>query len=540
MFPFLQLENQGNGMRPINRALLLVSRRAERSTGSQLLASFVDVGDLSATVQGHDHQVIYGRRGTGKTHVLSILASQALHNTALPVQIDLRTMGSTGGIYSDYNLPLAERATRLLSDLLWAFHDGFMALAIDDESIDLGSVQVRLDALAESISDVRVVGQATQTMSDTTVATDSTSSEIALQVSATPSGSGRLGGGTTSSASRATSQSVTGDVRHRVHFGNVARNLEDLSGVVANRRIWLLLDEWSEVPLDLQPYLSDLLRRTVFPVRGITVKIAAIEQRTNFRKALADGSYVGIEIGADGSPSLTLDDFMVFDNDAQAATDFFRKLLWKHVVSSDDSLSDLSEAAFASEAFTQVNAIQEVARAAEGVPRDAINIAAVAARIAGEGKIAVSDVRAAARQWYQQSKETAVSSREQALDLLHWIVEKVIAGRRARAFLLPTSVRSTLIDYLYDSRVLHVIKKSVSSNETPGIRYNVYAIDYGCYVDLISTANAPIGLFSVDDETAEGSHYVEVPETDYRSIRRAILDLGEFATALESTAEVSV
>ena len=49
-------------------------------------------------------------------------------------------------------------------------------------------------------------------------------------------------------------------------------------------------------------------------------------------------------------------------------------------------------------------------------------------------------------------------------------------------------------------------------------------IDYGCYVDLVNTTKAPIGLFESDDDG-----FVEVPRDDYRSIRRAILrpeDLG--------------
>jgi hypothetical protein len=520
-------------MRPVNKALLHVSRRAERSSGSQLLASFVDVGELSASVRGLDHQIMYGRRGTGKTHVLSILGQSAREARDLAVQLDLRTLGSTGGIYADLSLPLAERATRLLSDLLWGIHDGIMGIAIDDESVDLGDVQSRLDLLASSISEVRVVGQTTQTAARTDSVADTSSFGIGFAASLQPSISTQAGIANRTEASSALTQSTTGETRHRIHFGNVVRDLQALLSVMPTKRLWLLLDEWSEVPLDLQPYLGDFLRRTVFPIGRITVKIAAIEQRTNFRTALSDGSYIGIEIGADGSPSLTLDDFMVFDNDAQASTSFFRALLWKHVVSVDAAgeVAGWSEDQFASEAFTQVSAIQELARAAEGVPRDAINIAAIAARIAGDRKIAVADVRTAARQWYQQSKEATVNSRAQAPELLHWIIQEVIGGRRARAFLLPTSTRDELIDYLYDSRVLHVIKKSVSSNETPGARYNVYAIDYGCYVDLISTANAPAGLFAVDDDTsANGVTFVDVPTTDYRSIRRAILDLQQFSS----------
>lgn len=519
-------------MRPINLALLAVARRAERVSSSQLVASFVDVGALSASVATRDHQVIYGRRGTGKTHVLSFLGSGALRGNDIVINVDLRTLGSTGGIYADYNLPLPERATRLISDLLWAVHDGLMAHAIEDESTDYATIQNRLDELRDAISEVKVIGEETESVAMTETNASSSRAGMTLALAPASTVAASVGASRTTSTGDAVSRSVVGQSRCRVHFGNVSRRLNDTCTAFRGKTVWLLLDEWSEVPFDLQPYLADLLRRTVFPVSSIVVKIAAIEQRTNFRIADDAGGYIGIEIGADAAASLTLDDFMVFDNNAEMATAFFKTLLWKHVTSAAEvgsNLAQLSETDFTSETFTQINALQELVRAAEGVPRDAINVAALAAQSAADRHISVADVRAAARQWYQQSKESAVASRNRANDLLHWIREKVIGSRRARAFLLPSDARSDLIDFLYDSRVLHVIKKGVSSHDTPGVRYNVYAIDYGCYVDLISTTNAPAGLFEIESADEGGvAQFAQVPVTDYRSIRRAILDLNEF------------
>lgn len=58
------------------------------------------------------------------------------------------------------------------------------------------------------------------------------------------------------------------------------------------------------------------------------------------------------------------------------------------------------------------------------------------------------------------------------------------------------------------------------------MRFNVYALDYGCYVELINTANAPKGL--LNGGGGEDAIYFDVPPDDYRSIRRAILTLGPF------------
>jgi hypothetical protein len=91
---------------------------------------------------------------------------------------------------------------------------------------------------------------------------------------------------------------------------------------------------------------------------------------------------------------------------------------------------------------------------------------------------------------------------------------------------LKTGVRDVLVDFLYDERVLHVLRKGISAKDSPGTRFNVYGIDYGCYVDLISTAKAPKGLLDLGDDFAEYSGVV--PKTDLRSVRRCVLELDAF------------
>ncbi|HET6880292.1 MAG TPA: hypothetical protein VFI31_09060 [Pirellulales bacterium] len=103
------------------------------------------------------------------------------------------------------------------------------------------------------------------------------------------------------------------------------------------------------------------------------------------------------------------------------------------------------------------------------------------------------------------------------------IIDTVIAHRRARAFLLKSGTRDALIDELFDKRVLHILKRNISTNAEPGVRYDVYKIDYGCYVDLLTTAKAPHGLLFQDDSQQN----VDVPPDDYRAIRRAILTIEE-------------
>ena len=129
--------------------------------------------------------------------------------------------------------------------------------------------------------------------------------------------------------------------------------------------------------------------------------------------------------------------------------------------------------------------------------------------------------------WYNQDKAAVIRNDPVLADLLQHIIAEVIGSRRARAFLLSSKMRHVGVDKLFDSRLLHILKKNVSSNDEPGARYDVYKIDYGCYVDLIHTIREPEGLFQEDD-----GNFTEVPKDDYRSIRRAILDPSKLIPAV--------
>ena len=129
--------------------------------------------------------------------------------------------------------------------------------------------------------------------------------------------------------------------------------------------------------------------------------------------------------------------------------------------------------------------------------------------------------------WYQRDKEAALS--EEAHDLLNWIMSVVIGNRQARAFMLRQGEdrRHPLIGALYDARVLHLLRRGIAARDQPGVRFNGWGLDYGCYVDLANTVKSPKGLWEVAPDEGD-DRFAEVPIDDYRSIRRAILDLDAF------------
>lgn len=512
--------------------LLKLAKRAETYDQQHIIDSFVDVGPLFTLLSNPDNQILFGRRGTGKTHVLAFLANEVTRRNTVAIQLDMRMIGSTGGIYSDPRLSLAERATRLLVDTLCAIHNCILNEALEKaEEYDLSRLGPLVDNFIDAATNVVVEGSIEVQESESSARSSVNGAKV--DIGASLSGIQSSGGFSAENKDQTAAEWRTkreGIEKFRVRFGAVGREFEKLINALPQSKLLIILDEWSEIPLDLQPYLADLLRRTIFPVRGVTVKIAAIEQRCRFRIPDSAVGHIGIEIGADAAASINLDEFLVFDNNPDLAKRFFGDLLHRHVralvSSSKEMVVSESSIEFINDLFTQKSAFEEFVRSAEGVPRDAINIIGVAAQKALDNAISVPDMRAAARTWYTRAKQQAVSTKPLAQDLLNWIIDEVIQHRLARAFLLGSDVKDELIDFLYDARVLHLIRQGVSAQDIPGRRFNVYALDYGCYVDLINTSRAPRGLFEADLDGDYG--YVDVPHTDFRSIRRAILELAPF------------
>jgi hypothetical protein len=474
--------------RHLNQALMRIPRRAESTDRVTLTKTFVASGSFSAMLHSTDHQILYGRRGTGKTHALLHLSQLVDRTGDLAVYVDLRTIGTAGGMYADSSLSAAVRGTHLLVDTLEAIHEELLTAAIEREIGEQFTLLPALDALADSATAVEVVGEVER--------------ETKLGGSAESSQGVELSASFTAKASLANRRSVTAESRlrrtgteqHHVVFGPLSRALRAVTRGLGGTRLWLLLDEWSSVPLDLQPLLADLLRRSVLPTAGITVKIAAIERRSRFRQVSPSGDHIGIEVGADAASAVSLDDIMIFDNARNRAQEFFGQLFYNHAsVGLAAMIADppLDAAAFADETFHGI-AFSELVRAAEGVPRDAINIAALAAQHAHNEPIGIQDVRLAARDWYLRDKQTAINGNDSAGRLLRLLVDEVVGRRRSRTFLLDqlAGARHETVEELYDARLLHVLRRGLVDRKQPGTLYDGFAIDYGCYVSLLLGGDA--------------------------------------------------
>lgn len=520
-------------MNEINNIFLKLSKRAETLDSDYLVKTFVNVGPLFTILSNKEHEIIYGRRGTGKTHALLYL-NDTLKETDISIYIDLRTIGSNGGIFSDSNISIKERASRLLIDTISFIIEKIIDHVIEDEGgfFDLSKVSPLADRVWGSINEIKIESEIEKTEISENNETLGEAKSRNFKISPEEISYARNKDESSNNENKKSIETkIKGNLEHRIHFASLFKNLKALTEEL-KKDVWIIFDEWAEIPQELQPYLAELLRRTILPNSNFIVKIAAIEQRTNMSITDSNSNRIGIEIGADIATTQNLDEYMVFDNDEEKSKIFFKELIFHHfknISTNEGSKQSISNSdILINQAFSQANSFTEFVRASEGIPRDAINILSLASTKAGDNKISMENVRNAARTWYNRGKEKAISSNENAHELLRWIIDEVIGNRTARAFLLQVNYKDKLIDYLFDSRVLHIIKENISGKDTPGMRYNVYCIDYGCYVDLLNTKNAPKGLFEVLEDEQDTEKFIEVPKTDYRAIRRAILDLDDF------------
>src|SRR5437660_953464 len=106
-----------------------------------------------------DHQILYGRRGTGKTHAATYLVTEVRKRGDVALNIDLRTVGSPDGILDPASASVTQRASRLLVDLLGQVRDGLEEAVLEDESLFADEkFVIKLDELLTAITNVEVRG----------------------------------------------------------------------------------------------------------------------------------------------------------------------------------------------------------------------------------------------------------------------------------------------------------------------------------------------------------------------------------------------
>lgn len=308
------------------RTLQSIEPRAERADSAEVVQTYVENRQLQAALTSTNNQVIYGRRGTGKTHALRYLAETLRGSEQLATYISMDRLGSTQGIYADERLPAHQRGVRLLIDMINELTNQFYEWAFEASNEQAFSL---CDQLTSRVNEIRVEGDVNIEQANREEVTDESSRHLGLDVSSSPKLAVEGGKERSNQVERIRTVSTNGRPFYSVHVGAVAQSVESIIEALSVRRVWIFLDEWTELPRDLQPILADMLRKVFFGLPQVTVKVAAISHRANFYVASESGDRLGLDVGGDIFGAVDLDEFVVFPAKTKksrddGASDFFR------------------------------------------------------------------------------------------------------------------------------------------------------------------------------------------------------------------------
>jgi hypothetical protein len=119
----------------VQRAVSRGAVRAERQDDiDQLVATFVDPG-ISVQLENDNNQILYSRRGTGKTHVLKVVERRAtdLDDTLALYRSTCARSGATPCSRTTA-VRCTSEPTRLLTDILAAVENGLLEYVTDPEN----------------------------------------------------------------------------------------------------------------------------------------------------------------------------------------------------------------------------------------------------------------------------------------------------------------------------------------------------------------------------------------------------------------------
>ena len=473
-----------NGPR-FRRAVVSIQRRAEKELDWKRVADVFVRSDLLDRVQARATQLILGRRGTGKTHLIRVFHEEAVCQGDMAVYLDCTHLGSG---YTGLKL-----APRIIAQKY------FIAL-LNDLGTELFDQAVRME-LPEGERQQAIIG--------------------------------RLSEGLMPQLRFPTLEDQGPDFNYRQIVDLFSQVVE----LFKARTLFIILDEWAQIPRDAQAYFAEYVKRAIACVPTVALKILAVNYQCAFSFHEND-NLIGLERGADITDTIDLDRYLVYDEKSDFVKLFFAQLLYNHLGVELDWPLDIAPEEkrkwIVGKLFTQERAFIELVRAAEGNARDFLCIFSKAffdeyRRASNSNSISIPNVVAAATTWFDQEKAANVLAEPEARETLLHIMEKVLKGYKSRTFLVESSkAEHPRLLRLLNERVLHRLNETYSHPDRPGVRYDIFTVDYGTYARFRDTVNQVEDHVFLDRDkrgqlnSAEQSLWV--PVDDNRSIRRIVFD----------------
>ena len=490
--------------------------RAEYNSEKNYLEYYAGLETLDKVISIKD-QIIYGRRGTGKTHLLKALQEKLLADDQkyLPVYIDLRTFKPTLESNNDLYYALIifqEIVVEVLKCVYVNLDYLYQEYTVEQQKIIIDPQRRKILALLEKFNR-SFDGKSFTKMGETGFRVNEVKKLATnLKIAKIPELFG-------SKEVNKEIESEDEKIKY-ISFSDMSDAISQLLEAVDIDRIFCLLDEWSEIPETSQYILAEFLKRTFVP-KKVTLKIAAIPNRTQ----LISENRIGLEDGGDifGFP---LDNRYIYELYPEITKAFFNELLYKQLYLMDPQLYEFfydNKEKRPVHNFINIflanQALREILIASAGIPRDFLNIFISAYNIfftkTNNRHLVVADIRNATVEWYGVDKKKTVDANSNAKLLLDKIINDILITKKRCHFLIPEKYEKVKeLNDLIDLRVIHLRKRGISHKGNKGVVYNVYYLDYACYTSTNLYHNKINTTLLNEIETID----------DFREIRRVSLE----------------
>lgn len=500
----------------VKAAIQQIAFRTEREDPNAVVDSFYDC-NITSHLTNRNHQIIQGRRGTGKTHILLVLKDKLENECCHCVYFDCKTTGSAADI-SDTELPENHRAIQLIRDFLLFLHKDFLHYFSDvlhgEESEKKIVIRELLDHLHnECFSTGQIADKYEKSQNQKHKLSRNTSENVKFSLSsALAAGLDRVENKFREHENGAV-YNISGKSYNNIVIPNVYQCLNRLAEI-SGKEFVVLIDEWSNLPEDIQPHFAQFLNKSILPSSRITLKVAVVKGRTQYC-IKKNNSIYGFEVGADISVALDLDNVYMYDRNPRQVFSNLYKILWTHL-KAKGVIKDISVESFLGTLFQDLKSAILLARASEGNPRDFILIVNYCIiEMDGIGNsgtwIDSTTVCQAASSWFNRDKESALSPKQK--QLLSDISTYVVHRNNTRGFVLSESyLDDVAIQSLIDARVLHVAQTGLHFFNLSKEALAILVLDFGTYVHRLIT-NQDIHFLT--DDFFEEEVFSKYPRSKY-------------------------
>ncbi|BDU74252.1 ORC-CDC6 family AAA ATPase [Mesoterricola silvestris] len=489
-----------------------LSPRAEKLDKDVVTKAFVDAGYLQR-ILCPTTQFVEGRRGTGKSHLFLYLNDYvntgAAGESALSAYIDSRDIKQESG---QDEAPSKEYASRFFRKFLQTL---LLQLRVLDASVLLHNEFTRANTgydlivkrrSAEALDQIEkcIQGKKIETsrrFSENKKTLRDVKSKRGIELNLL-TGSVLPSAKLEANSSNEFQNSENSDVSHSyeivLDFSSIRDSMESFLKINDISIFYILIDEWSSVPLPVQPYFAEYIKRCFSPSSFFSVKIAILPFQTKFSD-MKGQDIIGFEKTADIFAAIDLDGELLYGSHPEPCRVHMTNLLFKHLKHIAETYypkSTLDIGSNPEKSISQLlnpQAIERMLVFSQGNSRDFLQLfqASFIHHYNRDHEMSdlinSKDVEIAAKELGAEKVENLQPNRD-AYILFNSIIHHVLQVNRKHAFILDSKFQhNPLFAFLVHNRALHVWDKSYSSPSSKGKRFLVVAIDQAIIVEHLKS-----------------------------------------------------